>query len=106
MRVNVTYSVDLSEVRQLVEELLLKAENNIEDLNQIFPDVGLFLQEQNEKKASEAIEKCRESLSTIAFSLFDCQNMLDGYQQAVLQAKRSELVNNEKTEGNSYVENG
>ena len=99
MRVNVTYSVDLEDVRQLVEELLLKIEEDIEDLNKNFPDVQSFVQEDNEKKATEAIEKCRKSLSAAAFSLYDCQNILNGYQQASLQAKQTALVGDEDSEG-------
>jgi len=101
MRVNVTYSVDLKEVRQIVEELLLKAENNIEELAQIFPTIQDFLQNQDEKRAAETIESCRKSLSTAAFSLFDCQNILNGYQQALLQARQPSLVDEEEDENES-----
>ena len=88
MRVNVTYSVDLEEIRGLVKELLLKIEGNIEDLNINFPEIQDSLQDQNEKKAVEKIEVCRESLSKAAFLLFDCQNILNGYQEACLQSQQ------------------
>tara|TARA_R100000008_G_scaffold86470_1_gene79745 strand:- start:3863 stop:4246 length:384 start_codon:yes stop_codon:yes gene_type:complete len=99
MRVNVTYSVDLSEVRGLIEELLLKTEENIENLNKKFPDVQKLLQKEDEKKASEAIEECRKNLSAAAFSLYDCQNILNGYQQARLQAQQGILTEHQPPQG-------
>ena len=106
MRVNVTYSVDLSEVKQIVEEILSRVEENIKDLNKNFPHAKTFLQEENEKKAAEVIETCRKSLSDAAYSLYDCQNILTGYQQAALQAAQSSPNTQADTEGESYVEGG
>ena len=87
MRVNVTYSVELDEIKQLVGELLLKVEDDIGEDNRLFPEIQDHVQAGNEKKAVELIEKCRNNLLAIDHSLFDSKNILNGYQQTLLQVK-------------------
>ena len=106
MRVNVTYSVELDEVRQLVEELLLRAEDNVENIVKLFPQMQNFMQNDNEKKAVELIEECRANLGTLDHFLFDCRNILVGYQQASLQLKElQQPVPEENESEHSDVEN-
>tara|TARA_R110000824_G_scaffold67377_8_gene174600 strand:+ start:41098 stop:41418 length:321 start_codon:yes stop_codon:yes gene_type:complete len=93
MRVNVTYSVDLNEVKQLVEELLLKVEDNLENINKLFPQISLSVQNDNEKKAAELIGSCRENIASLDHSLFDCHNIINGYQQTQLQIKSNQFNN-------------
>ena len=51
MRVNVTYSVDLSELSQLVQVLLLKVEDEVEKISTLFPEIQECVEKEKEGKA-------------------------------------------------------
>ena len=97
MRVNVTYSVKLDEIKQIVEDLVVKLEGDLEEVNNLYPQIQDFIHDSNEKMAVDRIERCRATLSDLDHTLFDCQNILAGYQQTLLQMKNSnnkqEVVN-------------
>lgn len=88
MRVNVTYSVELDEVLKLTKRLLSKASKNLDELTEKFLEINKGLQSENEKIAVNAIEDCRELASAFDHHLFDCHNILTGYQQTLLQIKK------------------
>ena len=85
MRVNVTYSIELNEIKQLIQELLLKAEDDLEQLQSLFLKIKTDVENDNEQEVIAFIEKCRNHLSSIDHSLFDCGNILAGYHQASSQ---------------------
>jgi len=51
MRVNVTYSVELEEVKQIVKEILHKVEDSAKNINILFPQIVENSASDNEKKA-------------------------------------------------------
>ena len=52
MRVNVTYSIELEEVNELVENILKQIEKDFESLSDDFPKIMYsVVEDQNEKKA-------------------------------------------------------
>jgi len=108
MRVNVTYSVDLGEVKQLIQEILLKIEDDVEEVSGNFLATQDNVNSDNEKEAVEAIEKCRKNLSSIDHSLYDCWNILNGYQQTLLQMKQANSMEEAIPEKNvgEHVEGG
>jgi len=87
MRVNVTYSVQLAEIRQLVQELLLKVEDDVEQINELFPVIQESINKEQESKAVQLIETCRQNIMNLDHALFDSRNILNGYQQATLQLR-------------------
>ena len=88
MRVNVTYSMEIDEVKELVQELLLKAENNLQELQELFPKVQDSVGKNQEKEAASYIQECSEHISSFDHALFDCRNILNGFRQASLQAEQ------------------
>jgi len=88
MRVNVTYSVELGEVLELTKELLSEAHKNLNNLTEKFLEIDKELQDENEKKAASAIEDCRKLAGVFDHHLFDCQNILAGYQKTLLQIQK------------------
>ena len=42
MRVNVTYSVKLDEIKQIVEDLVVKLEGDLEEVNNLYPQIQDF----------------------------------------------------------------
>jgi hypothetical protein len=97
MRVNVTYSVELDEIKQIVQELLLKVEDDVEAVGKYFVEAQKSVNRDNEREAVELIDNCRKSMAILDHSLFDCRNILNGYQQAV-------LVKNDQTKIESDVD--
>jgi Mg2+ and Co2+ transporter CorA len=87
MRVNVTYSVQLTEIRQIVQELLLKIEDDVEQINELFPAIQESINKEQESKAVQMIEACRQNIVNLDHALFDSKNILNGYQQATLQLR-------------------
>ena len=85
MRVNVTYSIELEEVKQLVKELLLKAESNLEELQESFLKVKETVKKNQEVEALSHLKACRESLSSLDHGLYDSAQILTGYKQTSLQ---------------------
>ena len=90
MRVNVTYSVDLSELSQIVQELLLKVEDDVEKVNEMFTQIQKSVNKEQEGKAISLLEDLRSSISRLDHSLFDSYNILNGYQQATLQLRNAQ----------------
>ena len=90
MRVNVTYSLDLNEVKQLVQRLLVKSESDLQELQSLFFKIQASVENNNEKEATAFIKECRDYISSLDYSLFDCRNILTGYQQASLQIEQIE----------------
>ena len=88
MRVNVTYSVELEEIKEILQEILLKVEDDVENISKNFLTAQNNVNSDNQNAAIAAIEKCRENLSSIDHSLFDCWNILNGYQKTLLQMKQ------------------
>jgi len=103
MRVNVTYSVQLAEIRQLVQELLLKVEDDIEQINELFPAIQESINKEQESKAVQLLEGCRQNITNVDHALFDCRNILNGYQQATLQLREMAATTKEE---NINVEGG
>jgi|7_EtaG_2_1085326.scaffolds.fasta_scaffold07472_2 chemotaxis response regulator CheB len=87
MRVNVTYSVEIEKVEEIVKSLLLEASQKIDDLLKEFPKITLSMEAKNENQAVDAIENCKSSVLTIDHCLFDCKSILMGHQQTMLQIK-------------------
>ena len=85
MRVNVTYSVELQEVKQVIQEILLKVEGDVEEVRKNFLSAQQNINSDKEKEAVQAIDACRKSMASLDHSLFDCKNILNGYQQTLLQ---------------------
>ena len=104
MRVNVTYSVNLSEIKQVVQELLLKVEDDVERINELFPEIQESINKEQESKAVELLEVCRTNIANLDHALFDCRNILNGYQQATLQLRN--MAANAAKEENINVEGG
>ena len=84
MRVNVTYSVELEEVKQILQEILLKVEGSVADINNNFLLAQKSINEDKEKEAVKHIDACRKGMTMLDHSLFDCKNILNGYQQTML----------------------
>ena len=101
MRVNVTYSVDLSELAQLVQELLLKAEDNVEKISTLFPKIQECVEKEQEGKAVSLLEEIRSNISRLDHSLFDSYNILNGYQQATLQLRNAQKEEKRKEGGHA-----
>jgi len=93
MRVNVTYSVELDEVSAIVTKLLEGAAKELDSLVKEFPKVSTAVNTENEKKALNSIDNCRKLLSKIDHSLFDCESILSGYQQTLVQLHNQEKEN-------------
>jgi len=104
MRVNVTYSVDLSELSQLVQELLLKAEDDVEKINTLFPKIQECVNKEQEGKAVSLVEELRASIARLDHSLFDSYNILNGYQQATLQLRKPQ--GDQKNKEGGHAEGG
>ena len=104
MRVNVTYSVDLSELAQLVQELLLKAEDNVEKISTLFPKIQECVEKEQEGKAVGLLEEIRSNISRLDHSLFDSYNILNGYQQATLQLRNAQKE--QKNQEGGHAEGG
>ena len=86
MRVNVTYSIKLEEVSKLVSKILHETETQLKDLTTEHPEIIYsVVEDQNEKKAVELIKKFRQDLLDLEHRLGDCENILIGYQQTLLQ---------------------
>ena len=96
MRVNITYSVELEKVSEVVQKLLLETTEKLNSLTTEFPKVSSAVKMANEKKALELIDKCRELLAIVDHALFDCESILSGYQQTLIQA-RAQNQQQEKT---------
>jgi len=96
MRVNITYSVELEEVQKIAKGLLKNATKDLELLFKEYLNINKELEAENEKKAVETIENCRKLLVSADHSLFDCQNILHGYQKANLQM---DGIEEEKSKG-------
>lgn len=99
MRVNVAYSVELSELKQIVQELLLKVEDEVESVSGLFMKVQQSVSREQEEKAIKLIEECRASIAKIDHSLFDSFNILSGLQRANVQirnAKEAQKTQNKK----------
>ena len=92
MRVNVTYSVELDEIKQILQEILLKIEDDVEDVSKNFLTAQSNVNSENQNAAIVSIEKCRENLSSIDHSLFDCWNILNGYQKTLVQMKQLKTI--------------
>ena len=56
MRVNVTYSVELEEVKQILQEILLKVEGSVSDINNNFLLAQKSINEDKEKEAVKHID--------------------------------------------------
>jgi len=93
MRVNVTYSVELNEVAAVATKLLEGAAIELDSLAKEFPEVSTAIQTENEKKALNSIDNCRKLLSKIDHGLFDCESILNGYQQTLVQLRNQEKEN-------------
>tara|TARA_R100000664_G_C2752934_1_gene140261 strand:- start:797 stop:1090 length:294 start_codon:yes stop_codon:yes gene_type:complete len=88
MRVNVTYSVNIDEVMDVVKNLLKEASLELEQIFKDFPEVVLHIEGEEEDKAAEVINKCRERLVTLEHCLGDSQSILTGYKQTLSQIKK------------------
>ena len=97
MRVNITYSVELDKVMDVVKNLLQTASLELEHIFREFPQVVPEIEGENEDAAADIIEKCRERLMILDHCLGDSQSILTGYKQTLLQLKSEE--NNEPTGG-------
>jgi len=106
MRVNVTYSVELDEVKQIVQEIMLKVENDVGEVSKNFLSAQKNINQDREKEAVESIDKCRKSMTALDHSLYDCRNILNGYQQAVLQLKSGVADTGSDVNENYDVESG
>jgi hypothetical protein len=90
MRVNITYSVELDKVSEVVQKLLSETTEKVTSLGTEFPKVSASVKMENEKKALHLIDSCRELVSIIDHALFDCESILNGYQQTLLQVRSQE----------------
>jgi len=91
MRVNVTYSVRLEEVNRLVEGILLEIEKQFEKTKSEFPEIlHTVVEDQNEKRAVELLNQCRQDLIETTHRLGDCESLLLGYQNTLLQLASAE----------------
>ena len=96
MRVNVAYSVELSELKQIVQELLLKVEDEVENVNGLFTKVQQSVSREQEEKAIKLIEECRASIAKVDHSLFDSFNILSGLQRANVQLRNAKKAQQEQ----------
>ena len=106
MRVNVTYSVELEEIKQIIQEILLKVEDNVAQVGKNFLEAQKNINTDKEKEAVEAIDACRKSLSLLDHSLFDCKNILNGYQQTMLQLNNAGNQIKSDADENYDIESG
>lgn len=107
MRVNVAYSVDLSELKQIVQELLLKVEDEVENINGLFTKVQQSVSREQEERAIKLVQECRESIAKIDHSLFDSFNILSGLQRANVQIRNAKAAKKaQETKEGSHAEGG
>jgi septation ring formation regulator EzrA len=90
MRVNITYSVELEEVSEIVKKLLLETTEQLDSFTKEFPKVSSAVKMENEKKALSLLNDCRGSLAKIDHGLFDCESILSGYQETLVQIRNQE----------------
>jgi len=90
MRVNVTYSIELDEIKQLVRELLLKAEDDLQELQELFLKVKVDIEKDKDQNVATLLKECRSSLSSLDHNIFDAGNILSGYQQTSLRIEREQ----------------
>ena len=90
MRVNINNSVELDEIPDLTRKILAEATKNLEILFKEYQKINPALEEENEKKAVQLIDKCRKLMTRTDHSLGDAYNILMGYEQTLLQLQEKE----------------
>ena len=69
---------ELQEVKQVIQEILLKVEDDVEEVRKNFLSAQQNINADKEKEAVQAIDACRKSMALLDHSLFDCKNILNG----------------------------
>jgi|10_taG_2_1085330.scaffolds.fasta_scaffold12166_3 hypothetical protein len=105
MRVNITYSVELEEVLQVVKKITAETTEKLDALSKEFPKIATAVEVEDEKRAATLIDACRELTAIIDHRLFDCKSILGGYQQTLLQLQE-ENKENERAIPNEALKGG
>jgi len=90
MRVNITYSVDIENIPTTVGSLIDETKEKLFlPVNKKIDNLLALLSQDNEKKAAKLIDEVRQDLAKIDSRLLDCGNILEGYQQAILNIENA-----------------
>ncbi len=100
-RVNISYSVELDEIPNLLEELMDKAS---EDAHMVIESMSLINFGMNLIELNKKIDSIRKTLSKIDNRLDDCLLIATGYHQVKLQEYSDSSETDNKYDSDSLSE--
>lgn len=90
-RVNITHSVELSKVPEMVGDLVKKVySSDYRSLSKDIDELLVCLNEQREKQAIRKIDEIRRKLINIDFCMGDSQEILSSYEKHLINIREGQ----------------
>jgi len=93
MRANITYSLEIEEIPKLISGFIEKIDDDITTTGEKTDDLQRAVASKAYLSSIEIIKETRNLLAKIDLTLEDCQNIIIGYQQTLInQTLEQELA--------------